>query len=178
MKRVLVIGPSGAGKSTFATALAARTGLPLIHLDQQYWKPGWVETPEAEWLQKVEGLVARDTWIMEGGYSASFHIRMPRADTIFLITRPRWLYIARVLLRTLKHYGRVRPDLAEGCPERFDLDFLKWVWNYEKRSLPSIYEGLRNFGGQAKLITIASDQEGADYLARLRSKRISASRGA
>ena len=32
MHRVLIIGISGAGKSTFAAALAARTGLPLISL--------------------------------------------------------------------------------------------------------------------------------------------------
>ena len=32
----------GSGKSTFARALAARTGLPVIHLDLHYWKPGWV----------------------------------------------------------------------------------------------------------------------------------------
>lgn len=159
MKRVMVIGPSGAGKSTFAAALAARTRLPLIHLDQQYWQPGWVETPEEEWRAKIAALAARESWIMEGGYSASFDLRMPRADTIFLITRPRWLYMLRVLLRTLKHYGRVRPDLGEGCPERFDLDFLKWVWNYEKRSLPGLYKGIETFGQHAHLVHIRSDAE-------------------
>jgi len=49
LERVLVVGCAGAGKSTFARRLAARTRLPLIHLDQLYWKPGWVEAGEAEW---------------------------------------------------------------------------------------------------------------------------------
>jgi adenylate kinase family enzyme len=40
MRRVLVIGISGAGKSTFARELAARIGLPLIHLDKEFWRPG------------------------------------------------------------------------------------------------------------------------------------------
>ncbi|MDL2203739.1 hypothetical protein QQF51_13835 [Brucella intermedia] len=34
--------------------------------------------------------------------------------------------------RTLKHYGRSRPDMAKGCVERFDWDFLKWVAGYRK----------------------------------------------
>lgn len=36
---VLVDGPSGAGKTTFATAVAVRTGLTVVHLDDFY--PGW-----------------------------------------------------------------------------------------------------------------------------------------
>ena len=49
MRRVLVIGCGGAGKSTFARELGARTGLPVVHLDRLYWKPGWVPTPPGEW---------------------------------------------------------------------------------------------------------------------------------
>jgi adenylate kinase family enzyme len=41
-RRVVVTGLAGSGKSTFAVALAARTGLPVIHLDLAFWKPGWV----------------------------------------------------------------------------------------------------------------------------------------
>jgi adenylate kinase family enzyme len=48
VERVAVVGPGGAGKSTFARALGARTGLPVVHLDQSYWKPGWTETPKDE----------------------------------------------------------------------------------------------------------------------------------
>ncbi len=69
MERVLVIGSPGAGKSTFATKLARRTGLPLIHLDQQYWRSGWVEPPKEEWLDKLGGLIAGRRWIMDGNYA-------------------------------------------------------------------------------------------------------------
>jgi adenylate kinase family enzyme len=49
VRRVAVVGSSGAGKSTFARDLGARTGLPVVHLDRPFWRPGWVETPREEW---------------------------------------------------------------------------------------------------------------------------------
>ena len=60
MQRVMVIGSPGAGKSTFARAIAERLGLPLIHLDAEYWQAGWVEPPADEWRGRVVELVAGD----------------------------------------------------------------------------------------------------------------------
>ena len=37
-----------------------------------------------------------------------------------------------VLKRVLTTYGTVRPDMGDGCPERIDFTFLKWVWNFNK----------------------------------------------
>ena len=48
MERILVLGPCGAGKSTPAVKLGAKLGLPVIHLDKEYWRPGWVEPDPAE----------------------------------------------------------------------------------------------------------------------------------
>src|SRR3989454_12597016 len=56
LKRVLVIGTGGSGKSTVARRLAQRTGLPLIHLDAHYWRPGWQPTPPDEWRGEGERL--------------------------------------------------------------------------------------------------------------------------
>jgi Isopentenyl transferase len=40
VKRVMIVGPGAAGKSTFAVRLAEITGLPVIELDQLFWRPG------------------------------------------------------------------------------------------------------------------------------------------
>jgi hypothetical protein len=64
--RILVIGMAGAGKSMFSRALSARTGLPVIHLDFHYWKPGWVKPSEDEWREKQRGLLAGSAWIADG----------------------------------------------------------------------------------------------------------------
>ena len=52
-RRVVVTGLAGAGKSTLSVALAAKTGLPLIHLDLHYWKPGWTDPTDAEWREQL-----------------------------------------------------------------------------------------------------------------------------
>ena len=57
--RVVVTGMAGAGKSTFSRALSAKTGLPVIHLDVHFWKPGWVEPSEEEWREKQRGLLSQ-----------------------------------------------------------------------------------------------------------------------
>lgn len=47
LRRVLIVGQPGSGKSTFARALGDRTGLPVVHIDQLHWMPGWIErSPE------------------------------------------------------------------------------------------------------------------------------------
>ena len=40
MQRIAVVGSGGAGKSTFGRELGRLLGLPVIHLDHHYWRPG------------------------------------------------------------------------------------------------------------------------------------------
>jgi len=69
-RRVVVTGMAGAGKSTFARQLSAKTGLPVIHLDVHFWKPGWVEPSDQEWRDVQSKLLAGEEWIADGNYSA------------------------------------------------------------------------------------------------------------
>ncbi|MSO96553.1 MAG: hypothetical protein EXQ81_12335 [Thermoleophilia bacterium] len=86
--RVLVTGLTGSGKSTFSRLLAARTGLPLIHLDLHFWKPGWVAPPEDEWREKQSGLLAGDAWIADGNYNETLDLRLELADTVVFLETP------------------------------------------------------------------------------------------
>ena len=108
MKRCLVIGSGGAGKSTLAREMARRTGLPLIHLDQHYWRPGWVPAPPDAWRTRVEELIQRPTWIMDGNYGSTLEPRLAAADTVVFLDTPRLVCIGRVLRRWWRHRGRAR----------------------------------------------------------------------
>lgn len=148
MRRVLVIGSPGAGKSTLATKLAQRTGLPLFHLDQQYWQAGWVETDKAIWQEKVEEIAARDRWIIDGNYGGTLPPRLERADTVILLDYPTWLCLARVLRRIFSARGRVRLDMAEGCPERLDPAFLLYIARFRRGPGARNERRLQSFRGR------------------------------
>src|ERR1700733_11230557 len=99
MRRVAVVGSSGAGKSTFARRLGERTGLPVIHLDHAYWRPGWDPPPDDEWDEIAPRLAAGDEWIIDGNYSRTVDARARRADVVVFLDYPRVGCLARVLRR-------------------------------------------------------------------------------
>ena len=136
MKRVAIVGPGGAGKSTFARALGDRTGLPVIHLDHHFWQPGWVETERDAWRRTQAVLLAGDRWIVDGNYGGTLDERFSRADTVIIVTRPRMACVASAMWRTTKNHGEAVQ--AEGCPERYQLAFYRWIWNYARDSRPRL----------------------------------------
>lgn len=133
-RRVLVVGSAGAGKTTFAVRLAPLLGLPLVHLDAEFWRPGWRQTPPEAWRWRVDALVTRDAWVMDGNYGGTLERRLARADAVVFLDVPRHVCMRRVILRIWRNRGRPGPGLPEGCPERWDWRFLVWVWNFERRS--------------------------------------------
>jgi len=66
--RIMVIGSNGSGKSTLSKGLAAITGLPLVHLDAEYWLPDLTRPPDDWWRQRNLELVAEEKWILDGNF--------------------------------------------------------------------------------------------------------------
>jgi adenylate kinase family enzyme len=132
MERVIIIGCGGAGKSTLARKMGEKTGLPVVHLDKLFWKPGWVESAKAEIDEIIRREMEQPRWIMDGNYNRTLAQRIARCDTVIYLDFSRIACLLGVIKRVLTTYGTVRPDMGAGCPERFDLEFLKWVWNYNR----------------------------------------------
>ena len=142
MERVIIIGCSGAGKSTLARKLGEKTGLPVVHLDALFWEPGWVESDREVFDAKLMAELEKPAWIIDGNYARTLGMRLEKCDTVIYLDFPRLACIFGVLKRVLTTYGTVRPDMPEGCPERFDWEFLKWVWNFNRENRTKIYTAL------------------------------------
>ena len=140
MERIIIIGCGGAGKSTLARKLGEVLDLPVVHLDKLFWKPGWVETTAEEFDALLAQELAKDQWIMDGNFNRTMPERMKRCDTIIYLDFSRFACLMGVLKRIITTYGKLRPDMGEGCPERIDLEFLKWVWNFNKNKRESYYK--------------------------------------
>ncbi len=136
MRRILVMGPPGSGKSTLARRLGNRLGLPVFHLDQAFHRPGWVAAPAQTFRAEVTRIAALPAWVIDGNYTDTSAPRLEAADTLIYLDMPTWLTMARIAKRIVTSYGRVRPDAAAGCPERFNLAFLRFAleWNRIRRT--------------------------------------------
>lgn len=150
-----MIGSGGAGKSTLAAEIGEAHGLPVIHLDAHYWRPGWVPTPEAEWRAQIGRLVAGDAWVMDGNYTGTLEPRLAACDGVVFLDLPRWLCLARVLRRRLRHAGRTRPDMAPGCPEQLSWEFVRWIWTYPRRR-PAILRRLAALPPDRRVVVLDS----------------------
>lgn len=165
MKRILVIGSGGAGKSTLARQLGGRLGLPVVHLDALHWKPGWIEPSKSDWAATVDMAVARDAWVMDGNFSGSLERRLAACDAVVFLDLPRTTCVWRAIKRVLRYRNETRPDMAPGCPERFDLKFLLWIWNYRTTSRPKVVRLLGERGGDIRVIRLRSQAEVDHFLA-------------
>ena len=163
MRRVLVIGSPGAGKTTLSTRLAARLGVPVHYLDLHHWEPGWKYRDSAQAREAVYAIAETPEWVMDGNFAETFDLRMPRADTLLWLDYPRATCIRRILARTIKDYGTQKPDLPEGCAEKFDASLLRFTWSFPKESRPLIVTGLERFGGHLRVVRLCNDRDVAAF---------------
>ncbi|NQX46057.1 DNA topology modulation protein [Paenibacillus tritici] len=159
MNRILILGSGGSGKSTLARQLGGLLDLPVVHLDAHFWNPGWIPKPNGEWEELVRQYTDQGQWIMDGNYSRTMDIRLKRADVIILLDLPRLLCMYRIIKRRVMYHNQSRPDMNEGCPEKLDWAFVRWVWNYKTRSRSSTMERLRQTGSHQEVIIVTSRRQ-------------------
>lgn len=168
MRKVVIIGAGGAGKSTFARRLGEITNLPVIHLDERYWQPGWVEPAPEQWQAAVRDLVARDRWIMDGNYGGTMDMRLAAADMVVFLDLPPWVSLPRVVRRWVAHRGEVRPGMAPGCEERLSWEFLMWILTYGRDRRPRILRKLRELPPTTEVVVLRSNREVRAFLNTVR----------
>jgi len=171
MKKILVIGAGGAGKTTFARQLGEILGIEVVHLDALYWRPGWIEPPKEEWATRVDGLLERDGWIIDGNYSGTLARRLEACDTVVFLDLPRSVCLWRVIKRLVMYRNTTRPDMADDCPEHLNLEFLMWIWNYPKRTRPSTVKLLGEERNARKAIWLRTPAQTDLFLANARDVR-------
>lgn len=126
--KIAVIGYSGAGKSTLARALGERYGIPVLHFDRVHWAPGWQERDKEEAHQLVHEFMEQPEWVIDGNYTKfEYERRMAEADEIIFLDFPCLACFFRVWKRYFQNWGKTRADMGEGCPEKMDIEFMRWL---------------------------------------------------
>ena len=127
--KIAIIGYSGSGKSTLASALGEKYSVPVLHFDRVQFRPNWEIRPQAsKEIMTKTFLDLHPSWIIDGNYSKlSFARRMEEADVIIMLLFNKASCLYRVTRRYLTYKNSSRPDMADGCKEKLDWEFVKWI---------------------------------------------------
>ena len=159
--RILILGCPGSGKSTFARALAARTGLPLVYLDNLWWRADGSHISRDEFDRTLAGLLAGERWIMDGDYSRTYEVRLRAADTVVFLDYPEDVCMDGIRRRV----GEERPDMP-WKESTLDPELVALVQNYCRDNRPALLALLQKYPEKQTLI-FPSRQEADRWLSRL-----------
>lgn len=163
MERVLIIGCSGSGKSRLARQLGQKLALPVVHLDQLWWKENWQNVDMAEFDNRLAVALGMDRWIIDGNYSRTMETRLTKCDTVIYLDFSRWECLLGMCQRILENRGKTRSDVPSGCPERFNWEFVRWIWNFNKNNRVQNYTYLAK-ARHAKTVVLRNRKEVRHFL--------------
>ena len=110
----MIIGGPGAGKSYLARLMSVRLGLPVTTVDDLVRSSG--NSPQS--AEQIDGMAItaaeQDRWIIEGGNTRTYAVRVARADLLIRLCPPRPLRLLRVLRR-----------------RSVSRQLLFWTWRYD-----------------------------------------------
>ncbi|MET5964010.1 hypothetical protein WIA93_24610 [Citrobacter amalonaticus] len=168
-ERIVILGNAGSGKSTLSRMLGEKLGYSVTHLDKLFWDPGWIKPDPEAFRQKVKDATNAPVWITEGNYARrTFDLRLPEADLVIWLNTPRILCLIRVFIRSLGN--KKRPDLPEGCTEKINyafFKFLRYVWDFDKKYRPEIERLRIESGGNVPVIYLNNKNQLQYFLANL-----------
>ncbi len=105
-----------------------------------------------EFNSLLEEELKKDNWIVDGNYNRTIKQRIDKCDTVIYLDYSRLTCLRGVIKRVIGNYGKVRSDMGEGCPEKFDFEFLKWIWNFNRQYRNNYYTLLDNLEDKKVLI--------------------------
>lgn len=157
--KIAIVGCPGSGKSVLAHKLHTILGIPLYHLDQYFWKPGWQEIDRDEFVKIHNQLCDKPEWIIDGTAIRLLEYRAQQADIIIFLDFPRYLCLYR-FKRAITYFGKVYFASAKGCPERGpDPKFLSYIWTINRQRKPIVMDVLQRYKDQKKTFVIKNTAE-------------------
>ncbi len=153
-RRICIIGCGGSGKSYLSDILGAAVGIDVLHLDKIFWLPGWVTRERDEFDAICAEWYRRESFIIDGNYSRTLPDRVDVSSTVIWLDFSTFACIRGVFSRIIKNFGRVRSDMGDGCPERFDLEFIVWIWNFRRDQRPKLVAAAEKARAEGKRVIV------------------------
>lgn len=161
-KRIVIVGCGGSGKSFLARKLSSALGYRVMHLDKEYWLPGWEHVSYEVFVEKQRAFISKESFLIEGNYYSSMEMRFASADLVIFLDINRLV----CLFSVIKRLKEKRADLPEGLENTVDAEFLKWIWNFSKNEKPKIIK-LHNKFKAIPFITIKNRKKLRELIAKV-----------
>lgn len=107
---------------------------------------------------------------MDGNYSGTLEVRLKACDTVIFLAPPPLVCVWRVLKRALMYRKGGRTDMAAGCDEKLDFEFILWVWQYRKRTRPKVLKPIEEISATKTFIRLRMRAETEKFLAALEAE--------
>ena len=157
VKKILIIGPPGAGKSIFAKKLAAKSGLPLYHLDRIWHRPDRTTIGPEAFDREIDAIMSGDAWILDGDYPRTLERRLQQCDTVFFFDFPPEICLSGARNRL----GKQREDFPwyDNVP---DEKLERRIFNYPTERRPVVNRLLSQISGT--VICFSSREQAEEYI--------------
>jgi len=96
---------------------------------------------------------------MDGNFGGTLEPRLLHADTVIPLDFSRFRCLYRIIKRWIQYRGRSRPDMASGCPEKMDWQFLNWVWSYPACERPSVLDKIAQNSTGKRIVILRNPRE-------------------
>ncbi len=154
VNRIAIVGPVESGKTTLAVRLGTRLSVPVLDLDDYYWRRSRLATDE-EWITKHSELVSGERWVISGDYRAVAPARFRAADAVVWLDLPRPTCLYRATLRKL-----------EGHPAPLT-DSWRWIWRYANHGRHDTATALASSDLSCSIYRLRSSDDVTSFLSQI-----------
>ena len=168
--KIAIIGYSGSGKSTLAGQLGEIYNCPVLYLDKIQFEPNWKERDQETAKEMVKIFLDENgSWVIDGNYTSFYRERrMEEADMIVFMNFSRITCLFQAYKRFVTYKGRTREDMATGCIEKLDFEFVKWILfdGRSKEKKDQYAETIRTYNH--KVVVLKNRKETDEFLKKLK----------
>jgi len=167
MSKISIIGGPGSGKSYAARRLSQLLKIPYFDLDELKWSRKanryGIRAPENIRDKKLNNILKKDKWIIEGVYYDWVHDGFIKADRIIVLKSNVYLRDCRIIKRFISRKLRLVRSKKENLRDLFKL--LKWNHQFDSDYLVKIELCIKKFRKKTRYFNKADDA--IDYILKM-----------